>query len=1130
MKITVIYLLLSMEGLYADALVSQNTTFTIRLENVTVRDVFEDVERKSDFIFVLLEGVIDLNRKISIDVENKTIEEVLEKMSLQSEISGRQVVILGNRRNDLANYPDEITQQIIITGSVADKETGEILPGVNVAIKGTTMGVVGDIDGNFSIPVAGPDAILIFSYVGYVTQEIRVGNRKVINVLLEEDLQQMEEVVVVGYGVQKKESSVAAISQVKGDELLKMTATNIPNALAGQIPGVSVVQDSGKPGDDIGHIYIRGVSSWVSSDPLVLVDGVERRFNNIDPNEIETLSVLKDASATAIFGVRGANGVILITTKRGAKGEVKVTASSELTVKQSINIIAPMSSYQTALVMNEAYRNDNNYGSILSDEIVEHYRTQDMPYIYPNTNWQAIMLKDAAFSQKHNVNISGGTDFARIFASVSYLYDGDIIKTEKQPAYDPTYKFNRYNYRFNIDTDVTPTTLLSLDAGGFIGITNSPYETNTQRLYRPLYMLGPMVVPFDYPAEVLEQYPDPVRPEETGARLSSTGLPNSENPNIANNYSGQRTIKRTDVNATLRLKQKLDFITKGLSFNAKVAYLLNMAYVKTYSYDAITYRLNPDGTWARYQGRGGTLDGEGPQKPVNLEGESVSGDPARSWYFEASIDYARSFGPHAVSGLILGQRRKTQSNVAFPKFEEGLIGRVTYDFDTRYLMEVNLAYNGSEQFSPENRYGFFPSYAVGWNLHNEKFFKPLTPFVNRAKIRLSYGEVGSDASSSRWLYTSSYVNGSAYTDKTYPGTPSASGTVITPIVEENAANANATWERAVKQDVGIELSLLKNSMFVLNLDFFKEHRDQILLDRLSIPAWFGVGMKQQNLGETETKGYEIDLKFQHTVSGINYWLKPSVSFSDNRIIARDEPLYKPEYQKMTGKRIGTRFGYVSTGMIQDVDEQMNSVRYGSGIMGLGDSQWVDFNGDGIIDVNDQVPIGYAGNYPLYNYSLGAGFKYKNVEFNLLFQAASHFTKLVIDAYAWPLHRLANHAFEYQLDTWSPDNRDALFPAYHFDVNRVHNNMGDGATRTTNTFDASYIRLKSVNISYSLPKKVVKNMKIDRFSIYLRGNNLFTYSPNYPLADPEASDSGGGSVVYGYYPMLRRITMGLQITF
>ena len=1021
-------------------------------------------------------------------------------------------------------------QNITVSGTVRD-EIGEPLIGVTLQIKGTSAGTVTDINGQFLLANVPPNSILVFSYVGYVAQEIAIADRKVVDVILYENETQLEEVVVVGYGVQKKESSVAAISQVKGDDMLKMTSSNVTNALSGQVPGVSIVQNSGQPGSEAGKIYIRGISSWVSSDPLVLVDGVERDFNNIDPNEIETLSVLKDASATAVFGVRGANGVILITTKRGAKGEVKVSASAELIAKQPINIIAPMSSYTTALVMNEAYKNDNNWGNLLSNEVIEHYRTQDMPYIYPNTNWQELMLKDAAFSHKYNVNISGGTDFARVFASVSYLHDGDVVKTEKQPAYDPTWKFDRYNYRFNVDTDLTKSTLLSLDAGGFIGITNSPYETNIQRLYRPIYMLGPMVSPAGYPAEVLEDYPDFARPDETGYRIAGTGFPNSENPLVANNYSGQRTTKRTDLNATIHLKQKLDFITQGLSADAKVAYTHNMAYVREWSYDAITWHLNQDGTWTRYKGRGGTIDAEEAATPVNYVGESVSGNPFRSWYFEASLDYARTFGNHSVTGLLLGQRRKRQSNVEYPRFEEGIISRVTYDYASRYLVEVNLAYNGSEQFSPKNRYGFFPSYAVGWNLHHEDFFNFFKPVISRFKIKATYGEVGSDASSNRWLYTSSYVNQrSVYgNDKYWPGL-NTNNAYTDPIIEENAANINAKWERAVKQDLGLEMAFLKNNMFVLTVDFFKEHRDQILLDRQSVPAWFGVGMKQQNLGETKTHGYEIELKYQHTAGKFYYWLKPTISFSDNRIIARDEPIYKPDYQKQAGHRIYTEFGYVSTGMIQNVNEQMNSARFGGGLMGLGDSQWVDFNGDGMIDENDMVAMGYSTYYPLYNYSLGGGFSYRNFDFDFLFQGVSHFDKVVVDAYSWPLHRLTNHIFEYQMDAWSPTNRNAFFPAYHFDANRTHNNITDAAARTTNMFDASYIRLKQISLTYTVPKKWVNEMNLEKLSVYLRGNNIFTWAPNYPLADPEGGDGTNGRLVNGYYPLLRRFSLGMQLSF
>jgi TonB-linked SusC/RagA family outer membrane protein len=1101
-------------------------SISIEGDSLEIRQVIKSIERQSDYRFFYTDGLTDLSRKVSVNFAAQSVESILSELLVDTQLGYR---IINDRLVILA--PLEAMQQgIIVTGNISDG-TGP-LPGVNVTIKGTMQGVVTDANGRFSIAVPGKDAVLVFSFVGYATMEAPVGDRTVFDILLTENVREIEEVVVVGYGVQKKESSVAAITQVSGNEMLKMNATNVTNALAGQVSGVSIVQNSGQPGEDAGRIFIRGVSSWQSSDPLVLVDGIERNFSQIDPNEIETLSVLKDASATAVFGVRGANGVILITTKRGTKQTVKVTATAELTAKQPINVLRPMDSYQTALVRNEANKNDNNWGELISDEVLAHYRDQDLPWIYPNTSWQDLMLKDNVFSHKYNVNVSGGTDFARVFASVSYLYDGDIIKTEKQPDYDPSWKYNRYNYRFNVDTDLTKSTLLSLDAGGFIGIINRPYETNSQRLLRPIYMLGPYIVPPGYPAEVLEQYPDPTRPDETGYRVGGSGTANSENPMVANNYSGQRTTKRTDLSATVQLKQKLDFITQGLSVSGKVAYMHNMAYVRTWSLDAITYHLNPNGVWLRYKGRAGAIDGEQAASPVIYEGESVSGDPSRSWYFEATLNYARSFGKHSVTGLILGQRHKRQTNVAFPSFEEGIVGRVTYDYDARYSMEVNLGYNGSEQFAPQNRYGFFPSFGAGWNLHNEKFFTPIKPVIGRARIKATYGEVGSDASSSRWLYTSSYLNQrNAYAnDKYWPGILTTN-TYVDSIIEENAANLYATWEKAVKQDIGVELAFLKGNMFVLTVDFFKEQRSQILLDRMSVPAWFGVGMKQQNLGETETKGYEIELKYQHSVGDFNYWLKPTVSFSDNRIISRDEPEYKPEYQKQAGHRIHQLFGWVHTDWIQDGDEMMHSARLAGGLMGLGDTQWVDFNGDGVIDENDAVAFGYSAQYPLYNYSLGGGFKFRNFEFDFLFQAVSHFNRQVVDAFAWPLHRLGDHVFEYQLDRWTPDNRDSRYPAFHDDVNRNHNNGIEGASvRTTSVYDASYIRLKQIGLTYNLPKVLVEKMKLDNFSVYLRGNNIFTYAPHYPLADPEGADGNVGRVTNGFYPLVRRISLGMQITF
>lgn len=1023
-------------------------------------------------------------------------------------------------------------KELTVSGIVTD-ESGAPIIGASVVVANTTVGVSTGLDGSYSLSVPAGAENLVFSYIGYISQTLAVANRTQINVVLAEETQTIDQVIVVGYGVQKKESSVAAISQVKGDELLKTTATSIANALAGQIPGVSTVQASGEPGRDHTKVMIRGVSSWVSSDPLVLVDGVERDYNNIDPAEIETMSVLKDASATAVFGVRGANGVILITTKRGKAGEVKVNFSTEFGLKQPIGMVHAMDSYRTGLVMNEARKNDNAWGSMLSDEVLEHYRIQDMPYVYTNTDWQDVMLKNG-FNHKYNLNVSGGTDFARVFASLSYLHDGDIIRTERNLDYDPAYKYDRYNYRFNVDMNLTKTTLLAIDAGGYIGIKNHPNEYQNIRRFRPILCLGPMDgVPY-YPAEILEQYPDEAHPDETGRRIGTTDLTNSESPVVANSYSGSRSVKTSNVNLSLRLQQDLSFITKGLSAKVQGSYNNTTRWEKVISYDAITYKLKPDGTWIRRSGR----DDAGREEPgeiPNVATEVLDGDggtdvPRKNYYLEASINYERTFGDHAVTAMWVGQRRKTMRNVMFPSYEQGMAMRVTYAYANKYLFEANLGYNGSEQFAPDKQYGFFPSFAVGYNLHNEKFFQPLRKVFNRAKIRASYGEVGSDASGGdRWLFTSSYVSGSAWNYQ--PGLPNAVGPNRTSIIEEAAANINATWEVATKRDIGFELAFMKNEMFVLTMDFYDEKREGILLSRNSVPAWAGIQPKKMNLGSTKTKGYEIELKFQYATPDNDWyvWVKPAVSFSDNRITNRDEPLYSPAYQKQAGHRIGQLFGYHHSGWIQDADVAMTSARYGGGLMGLGDTEYVDFNGDGIIDDNDRYAMGYSQNYPLYNYSLSAGFRFRNFEFDFLLQAVSHFSKHVIDSFAWPLHRLSNQVFDYQLDAWSPDNRDARYPAFHFDSNRGHNNITDGAVRSVSVYNASYIRLKNINIAYNLPKRVAGKLGLSSAKVYLRGNNLFTWAPDYPLGDPEASDDGG-NVTYGYYPMVRTFTVGLQFGF
>lgn len=1023
--------------------------------------------------------------------------------------------------------------QTTIKGKVVDFN-GEGLPGAHVMLKDSQHGAITDIDGNFTLDVP-PNSVIIVSAIGYITEEFAVDNRTTIQVTLLEDVRQLEEIVVVGYGVQEKESSLASISQVKGEDLKKAGAVSLSNALTGQTPGVFTVQTRGEPGADAASLMIRGKSSWVDNSPLVLVDGVERNYNDIDPNEVESISILKDASATAVFGVKGANGVILITTKRGREGTIRLNYSSEMGLKEPLLRRNMAESYETALIMNEAYKNDGSWNLLIPDETLEHYRLQDMPYIYPNTDWEEVCVRDFGYAQKHNLNFSGGTKFARVFTSLTYLYDGDIYKTIKNPEYDPEFRYNRYNYRTNIDIDVTSSTTLSLDAGGFIGIKNSPNETADIRINRPIFMLGPMEIPPFYPAEALEQYPDRVFPDETGLRYSTTGIMNANNPYNALNNSGFKQAKTTELNTTLKLNQKLDFITKGLSAQAKFAYNHNQAYLKAYNVDDVSYKLLPDGTWKRYKGRA-DADNEGPKVPIAPGSEDIIVDPVsraplQSTYYEASLNYARDFHQHAFTALFLGNRRTWQRDVDYPHYEEGIVGRLTYNYNKRYLLELNMGLNGSEQFAPQHRYGFFPSYAVGWNLHNEKFLKDIVPFVTKAKARYSYGEVGSDqAGNQRWLYRQEFTNGATNPFGYFPGTSSNPGSDLLTIVEGLLANKDAGWETAVKQDLGFELGFFKNSKLGINMDFFQERRDRILLSRLSVPSWTA-DSKQVNLGMSETRGYEFELDYTNEITrDLWYWIKAGYSHSDNRIIERDEPRLKPEYQKMAGKRIDERFGYTTIGYVQDVDERMAAPRYGNGLFGLGDVMYIDFNGDGNIDQMDMVPMAYPGTYPLTSFNFGGGLNYKGFDMDFNFQGATHMSRNFVDAYLWPLHRLGNQFFDYQADYWRPDNRSPRYPALHMDANRTHNNVKDGDNTTTSVRDASYLRLKTAQIGYNFPEKLMKPLKIENLRLYIQGTNLLTWSPDMPMGDPEGTDAGNGNITWGYYPIIRRYTLGVELSF
>jgi TonB-linked SusC/RagA family outer membrane protein len=1013
-----------------------------------------------------------------------------------------------------------LSQERTVTGRVTDAR-GEAVPGVNVVIKGTTIGAATNLEGMYRIVVRSSNDVLSFTFIGSRTQEHVVGDRSTINVLLEDETVTMEDVVVVGYGIQTKESAIGSIEQVSGAELEKTSQVSLSNALTGQVPGVYTVQASGRPGMDAATINIRGRSTWGNATPLILVDNVERNFNDIDPREIETISVLKDASATAVFGVRGANGVILITTKRGKAGKPKFSYSSEVTVKEPILNRNMFDSYTTGLLVNEAHSNDNNWHLRFSDEVLEHYRLQDNPYLYPNTDWGKEIVNDYGFAQRHNISMSAGNRFAKVFTSLSYLYDGDIFNTVKQPTYNPEFSYNRYNYRTNMDFNVTSTTVVSLDVGGNVSFTNEPFESRAIRIWRPMWTMGPMTIPVIYPAEALEMYPDPIRPEETGPRIGNTGVFNTTNPYVALNNSGSSVLKGNDFNSTLRLDQNLKFLVPGLSVQARIAFNGRSAFRKNFPYYGVSYLLSADGTWRRFKGQD-NADPEGGVVPIIPSGDGVATALYKHWYYEGSVNYKNSFGRHNITGLFLANRDNRQAGAAFPNYAEGLAGRVTYNYDTRYLFEFNIGINGSEKFAPGNRYGVFPSFAVGYNLHHEDYFIVFKPIVNTAKVRYTYGEVGSD-NASRWLYISEYVYGSTNAFGFRPGTATSQGRNIQPIVEGQVANTSARWERAIKENLGFEIGFLENDVFLLTVDLYNEKRDGILLSRQSLPSWFGVSAKEQNLGETESKGYEIDLRFtQRRGNGMQYWLRAGYNFNDNRVVIRDEPPYMPEYQKQEGKRIGQQFGYTHIGYIQNLDQRAAAPQFGTGQFGLGDALYIDFNGDGAINVNDKVPVGYPGSYPLASYNFSGGYSYKGFDMDVNFQGAYGLTYYMWDVFKFPLHRLSNHYFDYHADYWSPENRDSRYPAVRMDANRTHNMIGNTELVTNNTRNSAYLRIKTAQIGYRIPANISSLLRLDNARLYLQGTNLYTWAPDVTMGDPEAPENE--------YPLVRRFTLGLQISF
>lgn len=1002
-------------------------------------------------------------------------------------------------------------QTATVSGVVKD-DTGEPVIGAGVLVKGTTLGTITDIDGHFSFRADDLNGVLVVSFVGMETQEIPMKGKGTFDIVLKSSNTLLEEVQVVAYGAQKKVTLTGSISSVNTDELLKVPTASIGNMLSGVLSGVSSIQSSGQPGGDDPDVFIRGISTLntMNAKPLYLVDGVERSFFQIDPNEVENITILKDASSTAVFGVRGANGVIIVTTKRGKEGKAKINASFSYGIQTPTRMPEFVNSYDYATFLNEAYTNDGKDPKF-TPEAVEAFRTHSNPIIYPDTDWMELLFKSSAPQTQGNVNISGGTERVRYFISMGMLDQKGFFKNH-DTRYDANFNFNRYNYRANLDIDFTKTTLVAINMGGRVEKRNFPRSgDDINQLFRRIYW----ATPFSGPGIVDGKW----------IKGNSQYLPVGLSDGLGNIYGRGYGSKTTNVvNLDLALTQKLDFITKGLQFKLKVAYNSGYDHTKERATSIESYQpwYRKDVTWMEHPA------GSDPNEVVYIQdGEAglisyaESFGKSRDWYAEASFDWKRDFGLHHLSALALYNQSKTyypdSDYPGIPRGYVGLVGRVTYDYDNKYLIEGNVGYNGSENFAPGNRYGFFPAVSGGWVLTQEEFLKD-NPVVNFLKIRASYGIVGNDryhpygtGFMDRFLYLSnSYFIGSGYQFGT--GTSWSPGAY-----EKSFGNSGLSWEKSAKQNYGIDFSLF-NQKLSGSIDYFYEKRTDILAKASTDPIIHAMSLPVLNLGIVSNKGVELNLKWNHKINSFRYWTNLNVSYAKNKIVYQDEVPSEYTYTLKTGHPVGQPFGLKVRGFYY---EGMEDVADHSYVLKEGDVVYEDLNHDGKIDDNDKTAIGYPS-YPLLNAGLTLGFEYKGFDFSMLWVGATKTSRVLEETFRKPLgetydRSLMSHQFT---DRWTPETA-ATAKLPRATIDGVKNNYRDSELWVK---DASYLRLKNIEIGYNFRLPFMPKIGMEKMRVFMTGYNLLTFD-KLKISDPESMSSG-----VPQYPVMRVINFGLNVSF
>ena len=1022
-----------------------------------------------------------------------------------------------------------VAQTKTVKGVIYEEETGEPMPGATVSVEGSTRGVMTDLDGSFELTGVKPTDKLKFECLGKETQVLQVGTMTNFVVKLKNAANELDEVTVVAFGKQRKESVIGSISTVDV-KTLKVPSSNLTTALAGNVAGVIAYQRTGEPGQDNADFFVRGITTFgANTSPLILIDNIELTSTDLarlQPDDIESFSIMKDATATALYGARGANGVIFVTTKRGQEGPAKIFARVETSISAPTDVVELADPVTYMKSYNEAISTRDPLGELMYtyDKIEQTGKPGANRLIYPANDWYDMLFKDFATSYRANVSARGGGKVATYYVSGAYTEDTGVLKVDKRNSFNNNIDDKNYTLRSNVDINVTPTTKLAVRLTGNFRDYQGPLNGGSD-VYRQIMHSDPVLFPAYYPVD----------DEHVGIQHIMFG--NYEDGSYINPYAnlvkGYKNYQRSQMIAAVQLEQDLKFITKGLSFMT----LFNLTRLSEFT---VNRQFNP--YWYRLD-RYDSYTGEYHVNRINENGTdyltySESGKTVKNtMYSETRLNYNRSFGKHDVTGLLVFTASEALTanagslQLSLPSRNAGLSGRFTYGYDKRYFVEYNFGYNGSERFHKSHRWGFFPSAGLAWMMSNEKWFKPLTKVVSNLKLRYSYGLVGNDnigSSSNRFYYLSEMSMNNSGLGASFGETRNVSYNGIGVV---RYANEAITWEKSYKSNYALELGLFKKLDIIA--EYFTEHRTDIFMQRADIPNTMGLqAAVYGNIGQARSKGIDIQADYKQAwASGLWASARANFTYSTGKYDVYEEPTYPESYRQHAGRSIRQTWGYIAERLFVDDEDAANSpsqAAFGSQYGG-GDIKYTDVNGDGVITNADMVPIGYPTS-PEIIYGFGVSLGHKGFDVSVFFQGLGResFWIDATSAYSTKYNKYGTAPFvnngqllkAYSDSHWSEDNRDiyALYPRYSAYEN--HNNT---QVSTWWMRDGSFVRLKQMEFGYTLPQKLTNKIHIDNLRVYFQGNNLLCWS-KFKLWDPELAGEGFN------YPIQRTFNIGVNVTF